>query len=412
MDEQLIAGVKSLLDRWSDKVPKNVFGVEKLVTIKHQVLMMMDQKEKDLLRNYVNMCLGEMRAIGASDIDIGGWGSRNLVWLRVQGVKKSHPEYGSFTLDESDMIISSVLMESQRDALYKNKSVDFSYSFPAGDGSLYRYRASVYFDLDDLSMNMRAINTNIRQYEGYGFHPNVTQRISLEYTKEGLVLVTGITGSGKSSTLDAIVDLNNRMVNAHIIIIASPLEYVHNAKKCIIRHREAGRDTLTFKTGTVEALRQDPDIIVIGEMRDPDTIMAGMEAADSGHKVISTLHTSSAIESLERIIGEFPASEQDRIRNRLADVLRCVISQKLVPGHDGKRVLAKEIMLMTPSIRSAIKNKNIGEIYQMLNEGSKFGMFTIEQDLKHLFSNNKITYETAYGYSNNKRMMKQLLDSI
>ena len=412
MNEQLIVNVKSLLQEWSEKIPKNVFGVEKLAAIKQQVLMMMDQAGKDLLRGFVNACLREMREIDASDIDIGGWGAHEMIWLRIQGVKKSHPEFGSFTLNESDIIISSILMESQRENLYKNKSVDFSYSFAAGDGRLYRYRANVYLDLDDLSMNLRAISTEIRKYEGYGFHPNVTQRLSLAHTKEGLILVTGITGSGKSSTLDAIVDLNNRKVNSHIIIIASPLEYVHNSKNCIIRHREVGRDTLTFKAGTVEALRQDPDIIVIGEMRDPDTIMAGMEAADSGHKVISTLHTSSALESLERIIGEFPSTEQDRIRNRLADVLRCVISQKLVPGHDGKRVLAKEVMLMTPSIRSAIKNKNIGEIYQMLTEGSKYGMYTIEQDLKHLFSQNKITFETAFSFSNNKRMMKQLLDSI
>jgi twitching motility protein PilT len=258
---------------------------------------------------------------------------------------------------------------------------------------------------------MRAISTQIRPYESYGFHPNVTRVLSLQYTKEGLILVTGITGSGKSTTLDAIVDLNNRTVDGHIIIIASPVEYVHESKRCIIRHREVGRDTMSFKQGTIEALRQDPDIIIIGEMRDPDTIMAALEVADSGHKVLSTLHTSSAVESIDRIIGEVPPIEQERVRNRLADILRCVISQKLVPSLDGKRVLAKEVMVMTPSIRAAIKNNNTGEIYQMIAEGAEFGMITMEQDLRRLYLERKISLETAINYANNKRRMQQLLQA-
>jgi twitching motility protein PilT len=168
---------------------------------------------------------------------------------------------------------------------------------------------------------------------------------------------------------------------------------------------------MSFKQGTIEALRQDPDIIIIGEMRDPDTIMAALEVADSGHKVLSTLHTSSAIESIDRIIGEVPPIEQERVRNRLADILRCVISQKLVPSLDGKRVLAKEVMVMTPSIRAAIKNNNTGEIYQMIAEGAEFGMITMEQDLRRLYLERKISLETAINYANNKRRMQQLLQA-
>jgi twitching motility protein PilT len=231
----------------------------------------------------------------------------------------------------------------------------------------------------------------------------------LQYTKEGLVLVTGITGSGKSTTLDAIVDLNNRSTEAHIIIIASPIEFVHTPKKCIIRHREVGRDTTSFKQGPIEALRQDPDIIIIGEMRDPDTIMAALEVADSGHKVFSTLHTSSAVESIDRIIAEVPNIEQDRVRSRLADVLRIVMSQKLVPTVGGSRTLAKELMVMTPSIRAAIKNNNTNEIYQMISEGHQWGMCTMEQDLARLYMERKISQETALNYSNNKRRIQQIL---
>ncbi len=374
--------------------------------------MMMNKEDQALLHKFIDHCLLRMRETGASDIDIGGWGTGNKIWLRIHGIKKRMEEFGEITVDEADVLILNILLENQRDCLYKQKSLDFSYRIRDRMGKFLRYRGTVYFDLDVLALNMRAVNTVVRDYDSYNFHPFVTQLLSLQYMKEGLILVTGITGSGKSSTLDAIVDLNNRTVPSHIIVIASPVEYVHESKKCIIRHREVGRDTLSFKSGAIESLRQDPDIIVIGEMRDPDTIMAAMEASDSGHKILSTLHTSSAIESIERIIGEFPAGGHDRIRNRLGDVLRCVISQKLIPDIRGKLVLATEIMVMTPSIKAAIKNNNVNEIYQMITEGNKYGMHTMEQNLKKLYTQNLITIDTARNYANNKRMMQQLLESL
>jgi twitching motility protein PilT len=150
-------------------------------------------------------------------------------------------------------------------------------------------------------------------------------------------------------------------------------------------------------------------MIIIGEMRDPDTIYTALEAADTGHKVISTLHTSSAVESIERIIGEMPSLEQSRVRNRLGDVLRCVIAQKLVPSVDGKRTMAREIMVITPSVRAAIKNGNLGEIYQMISEGKEYGMVSMEQNLHQLYHARQVSLETALNYANNKRRMKQLL---
>ena len=272
-----------------------------------------------------------------------------------------------------------------------------------------RFRADAYLDLDQIALNMRAINQTIRPYKALELHPNITKIVSLAHTKEGLTLVTGITGSGKSSTLDAMIDLNNHTVDGHIVIIASPIEFVHRSDRCIVRHREVGRDVLSFKDGAIQALRQDPDIIVIGEMRDPETIMVSLEITDSGHKVFSTLHTASAVESIDRIIGEVPPVEQERVRNRLADVLRCVMSQKLIPSLDGKRVLAREVMVMTPSVRSAIKNNNTGEIYQMIQESGDQGMTTMEQDLKRLFVQKKISLESAINFSNNKKRMQQLL---
>jgi len=229
------------------------------------------------------------------------------------------------------------------------------------------------------------------------------------FIKFGLSLVTGITGSGKSATLDSVIDYHNNFDPCHIVIIASPIEYVHSSKKSLIRHREVGRDVLSFKEGVIQALRQDPDIIVIGEMRDPDTIMAALEVTDTGHKVFSTLHTSSATESIDRIIAEVNPIEQERVRNRLADVLITVVSQKLVPTVDGKRTLAKEVLIVTPSVKAAIKNNNTSEIYMMLVQGGNQGMMTMEQDLLRLLQQKRITQETALTFANNKIRMLQLL---
>jgi len=275
---------------------------------------------------------------------------------------------------------------------------------------MFRFRANAYFDLDHLALNMRAINMTIRPYKNLELHANVTRILSLAHTSQGLTLVTGITGSGKSTTLDSIIDANNHTVDAHIVIIASPVEYVHKPDRSIIRHREVGRDVLSFKDGAVQALRQDPDMIVIGEMRDPDTIMTALEITDSGHKVFSTLHTASAVETIDRIIGEVPPIEQERVRLRLADTLTCVMSQKLIPSLDGKLALAKEVMVMTPSVRAAIKNNNTGEIYQMMAESADVGMITLEQDLKRLYNQKKISLDNAIVNANNKRRFQQIMN--
>ncbi|GIV62524.1 MAG: hypothetical protein KatS3mg044_1390 [Rhodothermaceae bacterium] len=290
-------------------------------------------------------------------------------------------------------------------------SVDFSFHIPieGRDGRPRRFRATLYYDMEHLALNMRAISDELRPLSSLGFHPIIERGLMFRHVRDGLTLVTGVTGSGKSTTLDAIVDANNKDFAGHIVIIGKPIEFMHVSKMCIIRHREVGNDVRTFKDGIVQALRQDPDIVVIGEMRDPETISAALEITDSGHKVFSTLHTSSAVESIDRIIGEYPPEEQNRVRNRLADVLRCVISQKLCPKVGGGRVLAKEVLWMTPSTRAAIKNENTNEIYQMMWEGGSQGQITLEQDLYRLFRQGLITAETAMNYANNKRRLQQLM---
>ena len=371
----------------------------------------MDESVKQKLLAMMNHFLTRMFQVNASDIDMGGYGGQGSVWYRIFGSKKPDKSLGSYTPDEMNILIQSIIGERQRGFLFENRNLDFSHMLWLSDNEFRRFRADAYFDLEMLALNMRAINNTVRPYKQFEFHPTVTKIFSLATTKEGLCLVTGITGSGKSSTLDAIIDANNQTVDAHIVIIASPIEYVHKSNKCIIRHREIGKDVLSFKDGAVQALRQDPDIIMIGELRDPETILTALEITDSGHKVFSTLHTASAVESIDRIIGETPPVEQERVRNRLADTLRAVCSQKLIPSLDGKRVLSKEVMLGTPSVRAAIKNNNTGEIYQMISEGLENGMTTMEQDLKRLYLQKKISLEAAMQYCNNKRRMEQLLQT-
>ena len=389
-------------------IPDTVPGMERQMLI-GDLVTKQSPAERTALRKLMDSYLQRMGKTNASDIDLGGYGSTGHFWYRVYGEKKPAKDLGKFTLDEFDVLIQSVLIERQRLFLYENRSLDLSYSI-IEDERFLRFRANAYFDLDHLALNMRAINATVRPYKNLELHPNVTKVLSLAYMEQGLTLVTGITGSGKSATLDSIIDANNHTVDAHVVIIASPVEYVHKPDRCIIRHREVGRDVLSFKEGAVQALRQDPDIIVIGEMRDPDTIMTALEITDSGHKVFSTLHTASAVETIDRIIGEVPPIEQQRVRMRLADTLSCVISQKLVPSLDGKLVLGKEVLVMIPSVRAAIKNNNTMEVYQMMAESADLGMITLEQDLKRLYMQKKISLENAIVAANNKRRFQQIMN--
>ena len=400
--------LRSLVKPILDKIPLSARGFER-----HRAIgaLMKDVSELDLLklREVLEHYLSLMDENNASDIDMGGLGCGSKVWYRIYGSKTPLDDGTTFTFDETNVMLHSILTTDQRDFLIEHRNLDFSYTMPLPGGGVQRFRADMYFDLEQLGLNMRKINAEIRPFKSLNLHPEVAKALSLKYLKYGLSLITGITGSGKSSTLDTIIDANNRSVDAHIVIIASPVEMVHEPKRCIVRHREVGRDTKSFKAGATEALRQDPDIIMIGELRDAETIMTALEITDSGHKTFSTLHTASATESLDRIIGEVDPEEQERVRNRLADVLTCVISQKLVPTIDGKRVMAKEILLATPSIKAAIRNNNTGEIYQMLMEGGNIGMCTLEQDLKRLVDERVISVEEAYNYANNKKRMKDLI---
>lgn len=390
------------------QIPRNVVGLERHKVI-GEIIESQPENLRIQLRELLEYYLDCMNNNEASDIDLGGNGCVGKVWYRIHGAKRPWDESPEYSLLETDFLCHNILMPQQREYLLQHRNLDFSYSLESENQLPQRFRADMYFEMEHLALNMRKIENEIRPFSGLDLHPEVAKALSLKYLKYGLTLVTGITGSGKSSTLDTIIDANNQSVDSHIVIIASPVELVHRPKKSIVRHREVGRDVVSFKAGTIEALRQDPDIIVIGELRDPETIMTALEVTDSGHKTFSTLHTASAVESLDRIIGEVPPVEQERVRNRLADVLTCVVSQKLVPSLDGKRVLAKEVLLSTPAVKAAIRNNNTGEIYQMIHEGSSQGMQTLEQDLARLYKQEKIALEEAVGSANNKKRLKDLL---
>lgn len=404
--------VKKFLTDFIETIPDELRGPDKVLYMLENS-QKFSSESKVILKEFFDQLLVGMIERDASDIELGGHGNEGYVWFRIHGIKERAMDLPRFSEDESALIIINLLNSNQRKYLAVAKNLDFSYTMLYERKKIkVRFRADTYFELDTLALNMRLINLNIRPLESLGFHPNVSKVMSHNYIKFGLSLITGITGSGKSTTLDAIIDDHNKYDPAHVIIVASPIEYVHRSNRCIIKHREVGRDVLSFKDGVIQAMRQDPDIIVIGEMRDPETILAALEVTDTGHKVFSTLHTSSAVESIDRIVAEVSPHEQERVRHRLADVLVSIVSQKLLPGVDGKLVMAKEVLIVTPSVKAAIKNNTTSEIYLMINQGGPMGMITMEQDLKRLYVNKKITLENAIAYSNNKTRIQQLLSAI
>jgi len=391
------------------EVPEELRGLPRMRWLAER-LDRLPREDRQTARVQFDRLARKMVVLNASDLDLGGPAAEHVAWYRVDGRKTPSPELGHFGLDETDVWLLSLLASYQAETLLSRFSVDFGYSLEIRPGEPERrYRTTVYFDNGHLALSIRLLAWKPRALRSLGFHPRIERGFLFRYIRDGLTLFTGVTGSGKSTTLDAIIDANNQDVEAHVLIVAQPLEYIHTSDKCIIRHREVGTDVGSFVDGMVQGLRQDPDIVIVGEMRDPETISTAMEMADTGHKVFSTLHTGSAIETIDRIVAEYPSNEQDRIRHRLADVLRCVVSQKLLPAMGGGRVLAKEVLWMTPASRAAIKNGNTGEIYQLIWQSQDQGMTTLEQDLARLVRQGEITTETAMSYANNKRRLLQLL---
>ena len=393
-----------------DRVDAHLVGMDRLEELAVHVSDL-PLEARDQIREGHRRLIRKMVELDASDLDFGGPACNGTAWYRVDGFKKPYPEMGEYSLGETDVHLLGLLTRTQLERLLKNYSVDFGYTLPARTETEpdRRFRVTVYVDNGHVAVCQRMLAWKPRSLRSLNFHPLIERGFMFSHVRDGITLFTGVTGSGKSTSLDAIIDANNDDVEGHILIVAQPIEFIHDSRKCVIRHREVGADVGSFVDGMVQGLRQDPDVVVVGEMRDPATITAAMEMADTGHKVFSTLHTGSAIESIERIVAEYPPVEQERVRHRLGDVLRCIVSQKLLPAIGGGRVLAKEVLWVTSAARAAIKNGNTNEIYQMIWQGADQGMTTLEQDLARLVQIGDIAVDTALDFANNKRRFLSLV---
>jgi twitching motility protein PilT len=281
--------------------------------------------------------------------------------------------------------------------------IDFAYEIPG----LARYRANFFMQRNGVGAVFREIPSTIMTAEQLGLPPVVSKLATLP---RGLVLVTGPTGSGKSTTLASIVDVANRVRKDHIITVEDPIEFVHQSHGCIVNHREVGLHTETFSSALRGALREDPDIILVGEMRDLETIALAVEAASTGHLVFSTLHTSSAYKTVDRVIEVFPSSEQPLIRSTLSDGLRAVVAQTLFKRIDKKgRIVALEILIANPAVRNLIREGKTHQIPSMIQTGKKYGMVLLDDYIMDLYKSNKISADEAYAKANEKAKFRPLL---
>ncbi|SMC09056.1 twitching motility protein PilT [Nitratiruptor tergarcus DSM 16512] len=280
---------------------------------------------------------------------------------------------------EDVKLLAKELLRTRYEELIKNKDVDLIFSL----NEEYRFRANIFFQIDGVSAVFRVIPTQIKSIDELGL-PESVQKIT--ELKRGLVLVTGITGSGKSTTMAAILDAINNTRAEHIVTIEDPVEFVHKNKNCIINQRSLGQDTPSYARALRAALREDPDIIVIGEMRDLETIEMALHAAETGHLVLSTLHTLDAKDTINRIVSVFPVEEQNRIRLILSSVLEAILSQRLVKTVDGKRTAALEILFKTERIASMIAEGQDMDIRDAIEEGKIYGMQSFNQALANLYA--------------------------
>ncbi|WP_066638171.1 type IV pilus twitching motility protein PilT [Desulfolucanica intricata] len=306
------------------------------------------------------------------------------------------------TAEDTKGLARELMSGKQYEKFLDKGEIDFSCDLP----ELCRLRVNVYKQRNYISMAIRLINSEIPSFEKLGI-PEVL--ISLVRKTRGLVLVTGPTGSGKSTTLAAMIDLINREKSCHIITLEDPIEYVHHHKKSVINQREIGIDTETFASALRAALREDPDVILVGEMRDPETIATAITAAETGHLVFATLHTSSASQTIDRIIDVFPPHQQQQIKIQLANTIQGIIAQQLIPRADKTgRVAAFEILLATPAIRNLIREGKTYQIISQIQTGSKFGMKTLDASLSELCRKGLISKEELLNRAADVENMKRL----
>lgn len=306
---------------------------------------------------------------------------------------------------ELQNIARSLMGDEQWEKFQEMGEIDFSYSIPG----VSRFRVNAYFQRGAISLAIRVIPTRIPTIEELGL-PEVIKELALQ--RQGLVLCTGPTGSGKSTTLAAMINEINETRKCHIITLEDPIEYLHHHKKSLVHQREIGSDTRSFANALRASLRQDPDIILVGEMRDLETISIALKAAETGHLVLTTLHTNDAPQTVDRIIDVFPPHQQQQIRIQLASVLNGIISQQLLPRWDGRgRVAAMEILIGTPAVRNLIRDEKGHQLNTAMQTGAKYGMITMDNYLLYLFEQGLISEETLLQRARNREFVKKRINS-
>ncbi|WP_432456428.1 type IV pilus twitching motility protein PilT [Cellulomonas iranensis] len=334
----------------------------------------------------VEAVLRAMVAAGASDVHLTA-GAPPMV--RVSGGLRPLPDFRTLTPDSLRRSVYAILSQRDRERFEENLELDVSYAVR----NLARFRVNVYQQRESVGAAFRVIPYEIKELKELGVPPIVSTFAGLP---RGLVLVTGPTGSGKSTTLASIIDLANRTREDHIMTVEDPIEFLHRHKKCVVNQREVGADTHSFANALKHVLRQDPDIILVGEMRDLETIGVALTAAETGHLVFATLHTQDAAQTIDRIIDVFPSHQQAQVRTQLAGALQGVVSQTLCKRADGPgRAVATEVLVATPAIRNLIREGKTHQIYSAMQAGAQQGMHTLDQHLADLVRTGRIAYETG-----------------
>jgi twitching motility protein PilT len=345
--------------------------------------------------------LERMVARGASDLHVTS-GSEAAV--RVDGRLERLEDFGKLTPEDNQRLLYRILSTEQQKHLETKRQLDFSYSIPG----VARFRVNVFFQRESLGAAFRMIPTELKTLEQLGMPAALSE---LAERPRGLVLVTGPTGSGKSTTLAAMIDLINGTRADHIMTIEDPIEFLHRHKRCIVNQREIGPDAVSFAEALKGALRQDPDVILLGEMRDLETIGTALTAAETGHLVFATLHTQDAPSTVDRLIDVFPAAQQEQIRVQIASTLQGVVTQTLMPRADGNgRVAAVEILLPDDAVRNLIRQAKVEQIYSVMQTAGKRGMQTLEQALAELVMRGIISQDTALNKSSRPEQLMGLLE--
>jgi len=347
----------------------------------------------------INQMLVQVLELGGSDLHLT---VGRAPTMRLHG-KLTGLDWPVLTAADTRQLLYAILKQDQREALERNWEYDFAHSI-AGRA---RFRGNAYFQRGSVGAAFRLIPAEIKSFTDLGL-PSVME--SFANKPRGFVLVTGPTGSGKSTTLASIIDYINTHRAVNIITVEDPIEYLHHHKQSIVNQREVGADTKTFGHALKYILRQDPDVILIGELRDLETVSAALTAAETGHLVFATLHTQDSTQTIDRIVDVFPPHQQQQVRIQLSSTLQGIISQQLLPAIDGRsRVLATETLIPTPAIRNLIREAKTHQLATALQTGHQYGMCTMDESLADLYKRGLITYETALMQASETAVLKALL---